>query len=235
MDDDRNDNKSVESTKSAKSIKSITKTMKLLEKDNHRLKKSLSTLQKCNEGEDNDSSISSAEGFSHFQEAMEMLKESHSKIVLALKSSKSIGLDHRNVLLLDNQSTFDSCCNRKFVSLVRKALNALNMTSNSGGLKIMKQCKIPGCKFWVWFSENAVTNIICLKNLIKIYRVTYTSKVDTTFVVHCSTFGLPDLLFEMHPCKLHVCYLKKMGEFGFVQTIKDNMKLFSKRQIGRAV
>jgi hypothetical protein len=84
--------------------------------------------------------------------------------------------------------------------------------------------------------KKAITNIICLKNLIKIYRVTYDSKVDTTFVVHCSAFGLPDLLFEMHPSGLHVCYPKKMGEFGFVQrTVMDNMKLFSKMQIARAV
>jgi hypothetical protein len=67
----------------------------------------VSALQKCNEGEDNVLSISSAEGSSHFKKAMEMLQESHPNIVLALKSSKSIALDLRNVLLLDNQSTFN--------------------------------------------------------------------------------------------------------------------------------
>ena len=72
-------------------------------------------------------------------------------------------------------------------------------------------------------------------NFIKIYWVTYDSNVDTTFVVHRSAFGLPYLLFEMHPCGLHVCYPKNMGEFGFVQTVEDNMKLFSKRQIAGAV
>ncbi len=54
-------------------------------------------------------------------------------------------------------------------------------------------------------------------------------------MVHRSAFGLPDLLFEMHLYGLHVCYPKKMGEFGFVQTFEDNMKLFSKRQIAGAV
>jgi hypothetical protein len=29
----------------------------------------------------------------------------------------------------------------------------------------------------------------------------------------------------------YVCYPKKMGEFGFIQMVKDNMKLFSKWQI----
>jgi hypothetical protein len=125
MGDAGNKDKSVASAKSAKSIESTTKTMKLLQKDNCRLKKSVSALQKCDEGEDNNLSISSAKGSSHCQEAMEMLQESHLKIVLALKSNKSIGLDLRNVLLLDNQSTFGLCCNRKFVNLVRKAMHAL--------------------------------------------------------------------------------------------------------------
>jgi hypothetical protein len=109
------------------------------------------------------------------------------------------------------------------------------MTSKGGSLRITKKCKIPGYTYPVWYSKKAITNIICLKNIIKCYRVTYYSKLDTTFVVHCSAFGLLDLLFEMHPCSLHVCYPKKMGQFGFVQTVHDNMKLFSKRQISRAV
>ena len=102
------------------------------------------------------------------------------------------------------------------------------MKSNGGGLKITKKCEIPGYKFKLWFSKKAITNIICLKNLIKCYQVTYNSEVDTLFVVHHSAHGLPDLLFEMHPCGLHVCYPTKMGEFGFIQTVEENMKLFKK-------
>jgi hypothetical protein len=120
------------------------------------------------------------------------------------------------------------------MSMIKKASCALNMTSNGDGLKITKQGKFPGYKFWVWFSEKAITNIICLKNLIKIYRVTYDSKAETTFIIHCRQFGLSDLFFEMYPCGLHICYLKKMGEFEFIQTVKDNMKLFSKHQIAGA-
>jgi hypothetical protein len=113
--------------------------------------------------------------------------------------------------------------------MIRKASRALNMTSNGSGLKITKQGKFPWYKFWVLFSKKAITNIICLKNLIKIYRVTYDSKVEKTFVVYCQQFALPDLYFEMHPCGLHICYPKKMGEFGFIQMVKDNMKHFSFR------
>jgi hypothetical protein len=65
VDDD--DEKSSASTKSAKTMKSISKTMKSLEKDDRRLKKSVSALQKCKEDDDNDLSMSSTDGSSHFQ------------------------------------------------------------------------------------------------------------------------------------------------------------------------
>jgi hypothetical protein len=50
-----------------------------------------------------------------------MLEEHHPKVVFALKSRKFTNLDLRNVLLLDNQSTFDF-----------------------DGLKITEKCKICG-------------------------------------------------------------------------------------------
>jgi hypothetical protein len=133
-----------------------------------------------------------------------MLEERNPKVVLALKSRKLKDLDLKNVLLLDNQSTFDLCCNKRFMLKVFAASNALEMTSNGGDLWITEKCKIPGYKYKVWYSKKAITNIFCLKNLIKCYRATYNSKMDTTFIVHRSAYGLPDLLFEMHPCGLHV-------------------------------
>ncbi len=65
------------------------------------------------------------------------------KVILALKSRKFTNLDLRNVLLLDNQSTFDLCCNKMFASKIIKAENALLMTSNGGGLKITKKFSSP--------------------------------------------------------------------------------------------
>ena len=79
-----------------------------------------------------------------------MLKATHPKIVLALKheSLQSLNeLDLQNVLLLDNQSTFDLCCNKKFTSNILKALHTLHMKSNGGGLKITEQFEIPGYKY----------------------------------------------------------------------------------------
>ncbi len=110
------------------------------------------------------------------------------------------------------------------------------MSCNGGGLQIFKQCMVPGYDFWVWFTTRAITNTICLKNLIHLYRVTYDSKPRTAFIVHQEEFGLPNMIFDMHPCGLHIYYPKKFDEqYGFVQTVADNMKLFTKRQIEGAL
>jgi hypothetical protein len=72
------------------------------------------------------------------------------------------------------------------------------MTSNGGGLKITKKCKIQGYKYLVWYSKKAIMNIICLENLIMCYQVMYDSDLDTTLCGPSQAFGLPDLLFEMY-------------------------------------
>jgi hypothetical protein len=64
--DDDEDDKSLASNKSAKTIKFLSKTMKLLEKDDRRLKKLVSALQKGNEDDNDDSLLSTVEGSSHF-------------------------------------------------------------------------------------------------------------------------------------------------------------------------
>jgi hypothetical protein len=91
------------------------------------------------------------------------------------------------------------------------------MLSNRGGLQISKESMIPGYAFWVWFTTRAMTYIICLKNLIHLYWVTYDSERWTAFIVHQEEFGLPNMIFDMHPSGLHVYYLKKSDEqYGFV-------------------
>ena len=52
-----------------------------------------------------------------------------------------------------------------------------------------------GYDFWVWFTARAMTNIICLKNLIRLYWVTYDSKRQTAFIVHWEEFPKYDLLY----------------------------------------
>ena len=70
------------------------------------------------------------------------------------------------MLLLDNESTFDLCCNKRFTSKIAAAKNALKMISNGGNLNITKKCKILGYKKLVWLVKKAVTNIIYVLRIL---------------------------------------------------------------------
>jgi hypothetical protein len=223
------DVKSVSSSKSNKTIKSLTKQVKML-------KKSVSALQAHNKDSEENSSISSEEGDAHFQYTCAAIASTNPNVAMALKSPKAWDLDLRSVWLLDSQSTFDLCCNTDFAAKMRKAKQALNMSSNGGGLRITKECMVLGYESWMWFTKRAMTNIICLKNIIRLYWVTYDSKRQTAFIVHREEYGLPNMVFDMHPCGLHVYYPEKTdGKYSFVQTVADNMKLFTKQQIEGAL
>ncbi len=165
--------------------------IKLLTKQIKTLKKLISTLQAHQEDSNNNSSLSSEDGDAHFQYACAAIETTNPKVAMALKSYKARDLDLRSVWLLDNQSTFDLCCNLDFSRKRCNAKQAMNMLSNGAGLQISKEYMVPGYDFWVRFTTRAMTNIICLKNLIHLYRVTYDSKQQAAFIVHQEEFGLP--------------------------------------------
>jgi hypothetical protein len=158
-------------------IKSLIKQVKTL-------KKLVSALQAHNKDSKDNSSISSEEGDAHFQYMCAAIASTNPNVAMALKSLKAWDLDLRSVWLLDSQSTFDLCCNLDFAAKMQKAKQALNMSSNGGGLRITKECMVLGYESWMWFTKRAMTNIICLKNIICLYWVTYNSKRRTAFIVH---------------------------------------------------
>jgi hypothetical protein len=116
-------------------------------------------------------------------------------VVIVLKSHKAQDLYLRSVWLLDNQSTFNLCCNPDVSGKSCNARRSMNMWSNGGGLQISKECMVLGYDFWVWFTARAMTNIICLKNLIRLYWVTYDSKRRMAFIVYWEEFPKYDLLY----------------------------------------
>ena len=104
MKKDSEDDKSVSSSKS---IKSLTKQIKTL-------KKWVSALQAHQEDSNNNSGLSSEDQDAHFRYACAAIEATNPKVAMALKSHKAQDLDLRSVWLLDNQSTFNLCCNSDF-------------------------------------------------------------------------------------------------------------------------
>jgi hypothetical protein len=106
-------------------------------------KKLVSVLQSHQEDSD-DSSLSSVEGDTHFQYACAAIANTHLEVAMALKSHKAQDLDLRSMWLLDNQSSFDLCCNPNFSHKRRATKRAMHMSSNGSGLRISKECKVLG-------------------------------------------------------------------------------------------
>ena len=79
----------------------------------------------------------------------------------------------------------------------------------------------------VWFDERAITNILCLKNMKKKYRVTYDSAENGTFTVY-----KPDAQLNcvMHQDGLHY-HDTKNREVTLIQTVQENEEGYRKRHI----
>ena len=107
--------------------------------------------------------------------------------------------------------------NSKLLSNIHKIPKTMQVIGNGGSIttNIQGHFKNYGD---VWFDERAITNILCLKNMKKKYRVTYDSAKNGTFTVH-----KPDvqLHFVMHQDGLHY-HDTKNREVTLIQTVQEN-------------
>jgi hypothetical protein len=92
-------------------------------------------------------------------------------------------LNLREMWLLDNQSTTDLFCNKRFVTNIRPAKGQVTVKGNGGTLTTKLKADVKGYGE-VWFCEQAITNILSMANLTKKFRVTYDSAQDGAFIVH---------------------------------------------------
>ena len=70
----------------------------------------------------------------------------------------------------------------------------------------------------VWFSEEAIANILSLLDAITLYRVTYDSD-EKQFIVHQKEHGKPNMLFKMHSSGLHY-WDPSDKDFNFINTVE---------------
>lgn len=150
-------------------------------------------------------------------------------MVMKQPKGKFLDLNLWNVILLDNQSMMSFFCNTKLVTIIPTSLELTTLQSNVGSMKVSKVATIGNGKPDVWFSHRAITNILSMKDVISCYGIMYDT-YNHAFVVWREDSGLPNMIFNMHSSGLHF-YNTTKAEFGFVITVKDNMKLFTTWQI----
>jgi hypothetical protein len=156
-------------------------------------------------------------------------EDRNAKVLFKQNHGKKIELDLKNVILLDSQSTMDLFCNPKLVEDIHKSDKRMRLRSNGGTMMVSHKAKMKGYNKDVWFSKDAITNIIALSNLITQYRVTYDS-ADQMFVVHREDQNKPNMEFKMHESGLHI-FDPSDKDYSFVNTVNGNKENFSQRQI----
>jgi hypothetical protein len=89
------------------------------------------------------------------------------------------GLKLRDVILLDNQSTPDLFCNKKFVTNIHKVKGQMTVQSNGSELTTNLKAHVKGHGL-VWFSEDALINIASMKNVASKHLITYNHQEGKT-------------------------------------------------------
>jgi len=135
-----------------------------------------------------------------------------------------------DIILLDNQSTVDLFCNRKFVSHVWKTKHSMTVHGNGGTLTTNMKAHVDNYGD-VWYDPSAITNILSLKNVCNKYRVTYNSNAEGAFIVHKP--DNTDVHFVMHANGLHY-HNTDNRQLSFVMTVEEQSVGYSKKQLQQA-
>jgi len=139
------------------------------------------------------------------------------------------GLNLRNCVFLDNESTVNSFCNKDLVTKIFPMNDTLSLVTNGGVIKTHMQCEVKGLDQPTWYHPEFITNVLSLGLLKKKYRITYDSAVDSAFIVHRP--GRKNMRFECTPGGLHYLEVNPSEEVSLVETVQDNSCGFSSSQI----
>ena len=136
---------------------------------------------------------------------------------------------NRNWIILDTGSTTDIFCNDKLLSDIHETDQTITIHCNAGTCVTNKVGTLSGYGE-VWFSEQAIANILSLANVSKRYPVVYNSKEARGFVVM-----KPDRKVVFHQSPQGLFYHDTTNRaVMLVNTVHENMEGFTKRQVERA-
>ena len=88
---------------------------------------------------------------------------------------KKIQVKSIKLILLYSQSTMDLFCNPKLIGKIYKAKKKMHLRSNGGKMLITHKTQVSSNKPHIWFHQEAITNLIDIKDLINQYHSTYNS------------------------------------------------------------
>ena len=165
------------------------------------------------------------------------------KEVFNSNSTKENKRSMREWILLDNCSTVNMFCNRRLLSNIRTVMGKMTASTNAGKFSTKQQGDLKNANSKIWFDERAVTNILSLSLMKKAgFRTVYDS--DQADIFYATKPNGDQVLFENCGSGLcrHDATKRAINFFHDVEitgvnhlnTVADNMKMFSKKQIAGA-
>jgi hypothetical protein len=133
------------------------------------MNKQFAQLKTKIEEDSNKLSIDEKQSHLQFNNNLSKLAKSHARISLKQSKGKLHVLNLRKVVLLDNQSTMSLICHKRLITNIRKANKNMMLMINCGSMSVDKIADIGENQTPVWFSENAIANILSLKDSIARY------------------------------------------------------------------
>ena len=131
--------------------------------------------------------------------------------------------DMKNWILLDTGSSTDIFCNQSILTNVTKQKKTLNLHTNGGVLVTNEMGKLP--KYGkVWYSKDAITNILSLHNAGKKFRITYDSWKGDTFKLHLDEDRV--INFDASENGIYQ-YDNTNDDFCFVETVAENETFYT--------
>jgi hypothetical protein len=107
----------------------------------------------------------------------------------------------------------------------------MTLKSNGGTLTINKIANFEGFEEEVWFSKDAMTNILSFALVRAEYDISYDGEA---FIIHRSDNGYNDMVFIPHSSGLHVYNPDNpagLASYSFFETVESNMASFTKKQL----
>jgi hypothetical protein len=146
-------------------------------------------------------------------------------------------LDIRDEIILDTASSMSQFGNKDYVAGIQESNGTLELHTNGGPIVSSKKASVD--RFGkVWYNKDSVANIFCFSEMQKLYRITYNSETEASFIVHTPERQvrfkpLKNRLYSLNP-KKETHHQTTDGRFQLVNTLEDNKKLFTPRQFERA-
>ena len=147
----------------------------------------------------------------------------------------------RDRVLLDSDSSVHLFCNPQLVEGIQPAKEPLEVYTNAGIFRATQMAYVRGSDqdIPVWYSPDAVTNVLSLAQLRKQRRITYDSEKEPAFHVHFQN-GVTmkfrehgEDIYSYAPPHLHHDRPTNTS-YQFPQTVEDNTSMYSDRQVLRA-